>query len=207
MKRHHSDDFVPKWSRDAFCVAVRVLSGKHIEWYPFKCRLRHLVKFGLSYSKYFVMHWNGCLILPARSDSPERSSRRNAELMGIRYRIVVTKQSTGRKKKVCWSTNFIWYFFFSSLHLTGNHRNRLPVENDVPRGPNSEITAVGHRRPGTVPIADTLVHPGLDRGGSRVRYYKWVFLIQWFFGYFKWVYCCRINFRIPQHSLRVHRTN
>jgi len=40
------------------------------------------------------------------------------------------------------------------LDPPGNNRNRLPLKDNVPRGPHCAPAAVGHSRPGAIPFAD-----------------------------------------------------
>ena len=65
-------------------------------------------------------------------------------------------------------------FFFSStcrppLFFAGDDRDRLPVEDDVSRGPDGPPAAVGHGRAGAVPGAHPQLHPGLVRRRRVLR--------------------------------------
>lgn len=57
------------------------------------------------------------------------------------------------------------------LDPPGNNRNRLPLKDNVPRGPHCAPAAVGHSRPGAIPFADPQLYPGLIGSRRCVRHH------------------------------------
>lgn len=47
---------------------------------------------------------------------------------------------------------------------------RLTGTDNVSRRPDGASAAMGHGRPGTVPLPDTVVYPELERGGGGIRH-------------------------------------
>lgn len=52
------------------------------------------------------------------------------------------------------------------------YRHRLPLQDDVPRGPHCAPSALGHRRSRAFPFPYPVLHPRFERGGGRVRHYE-----------------------------------
>lgn len=77
-----------------------------------------------------------------------------------------------------------WFFFyrriifqrkyFPSFPFTGDHRHWFFVKNNVLRRSNRAIAVMGHGRPGTFPIINSIVYKRLNCCRCRLWYNQWV---------------------------------
>ena len=58
------------------------------------------------------------------------------------------------------------------MNVSGHNWHRLPVQDDVPGGQDSQAAALGHGRAGEVQVPHPLLHQGQHRGRGGVRHHQ-----------------------------------